>query len=177
MRINSLASVLLAGVALAVFVSAGCDKPKEAEHAALGDHADHDHDGHDHAEEGHVNHDDHPAHGPNNGHIFKLDTAEFQGEWRKYPDNDVIKMYLLDATGKNAAPMKVDSFTVTPKVGVDQSGFTLEPEEPDAEGATAVYSLDDKDLAIAIPLGVNIEIKAGDKVLKGEIKAHQPLDH
>ncbi len=182
MRITSLASVLLAGIALALFMSTGCDKPSGDDHAAHGDHdhdAEHAHDADDHT--GHDDdtdsHADHPDHGPFGGHVFKLDTSEFQGEWKKYKDNDVIKMYLLDATGKKAAPLKVDSFIVTSKVGNDDAGFTLEPEEPDAEGATAVYSLDDKDLSIAIPLGVDIEIKVGDKVYKGEIKAHQPLDH
>lgn len=171
MRINSLASILVAFMALAVFASTGCDKPNGDDHAAHGDNdkapdADADHDA-----------DDHPAHGPFGGHIFTLDSSDYQGEWKKYKDNDVIKMYVLDAAGKNAASLKIDSFVVTPKVGNDGTSFTLEPEEPDADGATAVYTLDDKDLSIAIPLGVDIEIKVGDKVYKGEIKAHKPLDH
>ena len=171
MRINSLASLLLAFIALAVFVSTGCDKPSGDDKAAQGDNVHSQDDEHDHEA------DDHPAHGPHGGHIVKLDNSDFQAEWKKYKDNDVIKMYVLDASGKNATPVKIDSFVITPKVGNDGTGFTLEPEEPDADGATAVYCLDDKDLSIAIPLGVDIEFKIGDKVYKGEIKAHEPLDH
>lgn len=86
-------------------------------------------------------------------------------------------MYILDAAGKEAVAQKVDSFTVTPKVGNDETGFVLEPESPDEQGLSAVYVLDDQELSIAVPLGVDIEIKIGDKVFKGEIKAHEPLDH
>lgn len=175
MRSNSLVSLFLTVIALVVFASTGCDKPSGTENAAKSSPADHDHEGDDHAHD-HEGH-DHPAHGPFGGHIFELDSEDFQGEWKKYKDNDVIKMYLLDAAGKKAAAAKVDSFIVTPKVGNDNAGFTLMPEEADADGVTAVYSLDDKDLAIAIPLGVDIEIKIGDKVYKGQIKAHEPLDH
>lgn len=170
MRINSLTSVLTAFFALAVFASTGCDE--QPEKAAQGDKV-----ANDSGDDKHSDDHDHPAHGPFGGHMVKLDTSDVQLEWKKYKDNDVIKMYVLDAAGKEAAPMKIDSFIVTPKVGNDGTGFTLEPEEPDSDGATAVYSLDDKDLSIAIPLGVDIEIKAGDKVYKGEIKAHEPLDH
>lgn len=168
MRINSLTSVLIAFIALAVFASTGCD-----EHHDDAAHGDNNQVANNTGDDNH----DHPAHGPFGGHMVKLDTSDVQVEWKKYKDNDVIKMYVLDAAGKQAAPMKIDSFIVTPKVGNDGTGFTLEPEKPDADGATAVYWLDDKDLSIAIPLGVDIEIKAGDKVYKGEIKAHEPLDH
>lgn len=171
MRINSLTSALIAVIALAVFASVGCDDHHSDHDPDNGSHAGHNHEADDHSA------DDHPAHGPFGGHIFKLDTSDFQGEWKKYKDNDVIKMYVLDAAGKKAAPLKIDSFVVTPKVGNDDSSFTLEPEEPDDDGASAVYWLDNKDLSIAIPLGVDIEIKIGDKTYKGEIKAHQPLDH
>ena len=41
----------------------------------------------------------------------------------------------------------------------------------------SVFKLDDADLALAIPLGVDIQIEVGDKTVKGEIKAHAPLDH
>ena len=181
MRINSTSSLIVAVLAVALFAVNGCDssggsgtsnggKTSNADHDGDHDHGDHDHD-HDH------DHDDHPAHGPFGGHIFALEPDDMQGEWKKYIDSNVIKMYLLDAAGKKEVPQKVDSFVVTPKVGNDEGGFTLEPENPDASGISAVYMLDDQDLSIAIPLGVDIEIKIGNKVFKGEIKAHEPLDH
>ncbi|MEM9943974.1 MAG: hypothetical protein AAF939_20615 [Planctomycetota bacterium] len=140
------------------------------------DHGDHDHDGdHDHGHDDHAH--DHPPHGPNHGHIFDLDTDGHQGEWCKYPDNNVIRMFILDAKGKKNVPVKIDSFTVRPKVGADEEEFVLEPEEANENGETATYKLDDEDLYRAIPLGVDIEIKSGDQTWKGEIKAHKPLDH
>ena len=65
---------------------------------------------------------------------------------------------------------------MTPKVGEGVEPFELEAEDP-KDGMSAVYMLDDARLAIAIPLGVNIEIKMGDKTIKGEIKSHEVRDH
>jgi hypothetical protein len=192
-----MSSLIVAMLAITVFAINGCDSSvgngktnggaatdsdHDHDHDHDGDDHDHDgdHDGDDHDHDG-DDHDhaqsDHPAHGPFGGHIFALEPNEFQGEWKKYTDSNVIKMYILDADGKKEVSQKVDSFTVTPKVGNDEGGFVLEPENPDEQGLAAVYMLDDQDLSIAIPLGVDIEIKIGDKVFKGEIKAHKPLDH
>ena len=170
LSVKSISSFFLAALALFMFAAVGCENPK-----ADGDgHAAHEHDGHEH--DGHGHDHDHPAHGPNGGHIFPMDTDEYQAEWKKYMDNNKIRMYILDAEGKEAAPIAVDSFTVTPKVGEGVEPFELEAEDP-KDGMSAVYMLDDARLAIAIPLGVNIEIKMGDKTIKGEIKSHEVRDH
>ncbi len=158
----------------------GCDKPADPSVAKGGAKpvvAEHSHDeghDHDHATDDH----DHPAHGPNGGHVFKLDAAGYQGEWKQYTGNNVIRMYLLNDKEKpEPMPMKIDSFQVIPAAGNDQTPFVLEAEEPDADGKSAVYILDDKNLHLAIPLGVAIEIKSGDTVMKGKIEAHEPMDH
>ncbi len=178
MRINSVTSLLVAAFALVIFVT-GCEKPTDVDggsKAKSGENADHDHDD-DHAhDDGHA-HDDHPAHGPFGGHIFPIDSSDYQGEWKKYKDNNIIRMYLLDSEGKKEVAVKVDSFIVKPQAGKGDVVFELTAEEPDENGASATYMLDDEELTIAIPLGVDIEIKMGDKTLKGQIKAHKPLDH
>ncbi len=160
----------MACLAIATFSVVGCDNgtTKQAD-KKVDPHAGHDHSSDDP--------DDHPAHGPFGGHVFDLDTTEHQVEWKKYKDNDMIRMYVLDGKGKEATPIKVDSFIVTPKIGDDGISFNLEPEAADENGVTAIYVLDDKDLSIAIPIGVDVEIKVGDKTYKGEIKSHDPLDH
>jgi hypothetical protein len=149
----------------------GCDKPSETaagggNSAASSDH-DHDHDDHDH---------DHPEHGPNGGHLFETDSTEYVFEWQKFKDNNVIKMHVLDKD-KNPVAVKVDSFKIMPMAGNDSSPFELVAETPDDEGKSSVYMLDDQDLSIAIPLGVNIEIVMGDSTIKGKIDQHEPLDH
>ena len=178
MRILSTSSLILAVLAVAVFAVTGCDTSggNAKTNGGGANSAEHDHD-HDHAHDHAHDHSDHPAHGPFGGHIFELEPNDMQGEWKKYTDSNVIKMYLLDAAGKKEVAQKVDSFTVTPKVGSEEEGFTLVAEKADEQGLSAVYMLDDQQLSIAIPLGVDIEIKIGDKVYKGEIKAHEPLDH
>ena len=165
---------LLVLAALAVFVS-GCDySAQQAAKGKVDDGHGHSHDdGHDHGED--ADH-DHPAHGPNGGHLFAVDSPDYQVEWCKFKDNNVIKMYLLDKDGKSVAE-KVTSFKVIPTAGSDQTPFELVAEAADGEGKASVFSLDDQGLCIAIPLGVDLEIAMGDKVLKGKIESHAPRDH
>lgn len=175
MRVNSMTSLLVACFALIVFATGGCDKPT----ANTGTTPDAGHEDHDHDHEGH-DHDDehsHAAHGPMGGHIFSLSSPDFQGEWKKYPDNNIIRMYVLDAAGKKPVPVNVDSFIVKHKIGNDGKQFEFAAEDPDESGASAVYKLDDQDLAIAMSTGVDIEIKIGDQTVTGSIEAHEPLDH
>jgi hypothetical protein len=187
MQVKTLTSVGTALLAMFLF-SVGCQEPSSptkpadshGDHDHDGhdhdhDHAghDHDHDGHDHAEGGH----DHPPHGPNHGHIFNFDSDDIKGEWCKYKDNDVIRMYLLDGKGEAPKPLVVEKFLVKPMVGNDETPFELEAEDVDPEGASASYMLDDKMLQTAIPLGVKIEVVTEGKTFTGEIKAHEPLDH
>lgn len=167
---QSLLSIAIAMLAMVIFTT-GCQDGTDTPGTDTGDSH-----GHDHASEDDHAH-DHPAHGPNGGHIFQLDDSEVTGEWCKFSDNNVIKMHILDAAGKEAMPMKVDSFSVQSMAGNDGAEFMLEADGADADGKASLFMLDDEDLATAIPLGVKIVIKSGDKTINGEIKAHTPLDH
>jgi len=169
MSAKSICSFMFTALALVIVAGTGCEKPG----AGHGDHGDHSHEGHDH---GHEHAHDHPAHGPNGGHIFPLDTDKYQAEWKKYSDNNVIKIHILDASGKKAAPIAASSITITPKVGEGNLSFELPADSPE-NGLSSVFMLDDAELALGIPLGVDIKIMAGDEVINGEIKAHAPLDH
>ncbi|MDB2685799.1 hypothetical protein N9Y42_01135 [Mariniblastus sp.] len=195
MRTKSLLSFLVAMLATIV-IAGGCQEPvgdtdgggaqshDEHDHSSCDhdhDHSscdhDHSHDGdHDHAADGDHGH-DHPAHGPNHGHMFDFDSDEFTGEWCQYPDNNVIRIYLLDEKGEGSKPLVVEQFLVKPLVGSEGDPFELEPEDVDPEGAADSFMLDDMVLRTAIPLGVEIEVIADGKTLKGEIKAHKPMDH
>jgi hypothetical protein len=182
MKNQTYLSFVTAFLAVCIF-AIGCQDPPADSHDHGDSHGDHDHDGHDHDGHSHDHdgHDhgshDHPAHGPNHGHIFDFDSPDFKGEWCKYKDNDVIRMYILDGKGEAPKPLAVDSFVVKPQVGNDGAAFELEAENVDPEGAAHSFMLDDKLFQMAIPTGVTIEVTAGDTVLKGEIKAHEPLDH
>ncbi len=142
-----------------------------------GDHDGHDHDGEDHDDhEGH-DHAEHDVHGPFGGHVFSFDSDDYRGEWKHYNDNDVIRVYILDSAGKKEAPVNA-TVAMIPLGGSDRTPFELEAEKPNAEGQSAVYSLDDKNLGIAITaVGVKVEAKIGDKTYSGTIEAHEPHDH
>ena len=199
MRIKSLLSFVVVMMATTIF-AVGCQEPTETassdghdhgdhsgcdhDHAGHdhGDHSECDHDGHDHGDHDghdHASHDDpdHPPHGPNHGHMFDFDSDEFTGEWCQYKDNNVIRIYLLDAKGQSSKPMVVEQFLVKPLVGSEDEPFELEPENVDPEGAAESFMLDDNSLRTAIPFGVEIEVVTEGKTLKGQIKAHEPRDH
>ena len=108
---------------------------------------------------------------------FEFDSDEFTGEWCKYKDNNEIRIYLLDGKGESPKPLVVEQFLVKPLTGSEDEPFELEPEDVDPEGAAHSFMLDDVLLQTAIPLGVEIEVIADGKTLKGQIKAHEPLDH
>ena len=144
-----------------------------------GDHEGHDHgdhEGHDHGDhEGH-DHAAHDVHGPFGGHVFSFDSDDYRAEWKHYNDNDVIRVYILDSTGKKEAPVKA-TVEMIPMAGSDKTPFELEAEKPDDEGRSAVYSLDDKNLGIATTLGLKVEMKTDGKTYTGVIEAHAPHDH
>jgi len=183
MRIKSFSTFVVAMLGIVIF-TVGCQEPGTADAGHGHDHGEHGHDhsdcehGHDHDGHDHASHDhDHPPHGPNHGHMFEIDSDEFTGEWCQYQDNDVIRFYLLDSKGQSPKPMVVEKFLVKPMVGSEGEPFELEPEDVDPEGAAHSFMLDDNDLRTAIPLGVEIEVIADGKTLKGMIKAHEPRDH
>jgi len=161
----------------------GCAETETSDSKAdHGTHAGHDHDhDHDHDHGDHEGHDhgDHAmdVHGPFGGHTFKWDSDEYRAEWKHYNDNDVIRVYVLDSTGKKEAPVKA-TMAMIPLGGSDMTPFELEAESANEEGQSAVYSLDDKNLGIATTaVGVKVEMKIDDKTYTGIIEAHAPHDH
>ena len=157
---------LLAVVALSTSMFSGCDDGKVDA-------------GHSHKEGEH--HDDHdedslPAHGPNNGHLFRLEGTDMVGEWIHYSSNDIIRVVLLDET--RTYPVDYDGVSITPKAGDDQTPFVLELDtEKNPEGEKKVYMLDEKRLMHAMSLGVDVEMTVGDKKYTGKIEPHAHHDH
>ena len=60
---------------------------------------------------------------------------------------------------------------------IEDNDDTEDPEAEDADGKTAVYSLDDQDLSMAINLGVDVKIMIGDQTYTGKISPVEPHDH
>lgn len=137
----------------------------------------HDHDGHDHGDHDGHDHSGDDVHGPFGGHTFRFDSDDYRAEWKHYNDNNVIRVYVLDPTGKKEAPVKA-SVAMFPMAGSDKTPFELEAEKPNESGESAVYALDDQNLGIAITAGgVKVEMKTGGKTYTGIIDAHAPHDH
>ena len=161
--------VMFAGLALACFLVTGCGDTKKDDKTDGGtktvNKTDDGHDDHSH------------MHGPNSGHMFEITPDEYHGEWKQYSDNTKIKIFILDKDAKKNVAIKADSVKVIPRVGEDKTPFVLTAESPNEAGEAASFVLDDAKLKKSIPLGVDIEFSIGDKVYKGEIAAHAPMDH
>lgn len=150
----------------------GCEQPATSDLGNLEAH-DHDHD-HDH-DHGH-DHGDLPAHGPNKGHLFRLEGTELVGEWCHYNDNNVIRMFLLDDKHVNA--VAIDGVSVTPTAGNEKTPFEMIPDPEHKVGDdTLAFMLDEQKLHVAMTVGVEVEYKMGDKTFKGKIAPHAPHDH
>lgn len=169
----NLLKISAAGLALVCLLISACSKPMTSDvpegshvHADGSVHANHDEHVYDSKREHGHNDDLHPI-GNNGGHLFAFDS-DYQGEWSNYSSNDVVRVYILDAAGKELVPVK-GTVVITSK---DQSTFELDPEEPDADGKAAKFTLDNSALSIAMNLGVTIELKIDDKAYSAKIKPH-----
>lgn len=113
-------------------------------------------------------------HGPNGGHIFEFDdSTEFLGEWVQHRSSDLITIFILDDTGKQNLPLAIESMIVRRGDAL----FSLDPVEPNDVGETAKYALEDKDLTIAMNLGVTVEIDISEKTYSGKIPANAGHHH
>ncbi|MCH2183673.1 MAG: hypothetical protein MK108_16870 [Mariniblastus sp.] len=174
---------LCMGMALFCFCLGGCDKPQEVKNSKKDGNDAHAHDdGHDHSHDDHADHDGDAEEGklgplgPNGGHQIPFDSDDMNAEWVHYNDNDIIRVVILDPSGKENRPIKADSVTIRRTKGNDE-GFALTAENPDENGATDKYMLDDKNLAIAMVLGVTVEVKMDGKTYSGKIPPHEPHSH
>ncbi len=163
---------LFPAIALAGFLLVGCDNTGTPDDNNAGGATTTDENGHAHGEGG-----AHPAHGPHDGHLFEWNTHDLHGEWKHYKDNSLIRVFVLDENAEDAVAVKADSLTVRRDLEDDDEIFELEAEEPNADGEAAVYRLDDAGLAMAMNLGVVVEMKIGDKTYTSKIAAHEPHDH
>ena len=171
------------GLALSCFCLGGCDKPQEAKNSKGNGNDVHAHDdGHSHDDGHDHSHDDHAEDGklgpmgPNGGHQIPFDSEDMNAEWVHYNDNDIIRVVILDPSGKENRPIKAESVMIRRTKGNDE-GFTLTAEDPDENGAAEKYMLDDKNLAIAMVLGVTVEVKMDGKTYTGKIPPHEPHSH
>lgn len=185
-----LLSTLLLATGVAVLFS-GCDqtKPAGTQSAAKTTASDHGHDhepGHDHDHAGEAEHAGVTAgaaapasahsevHG---GHPLQIENASFSAEWKHYSDNHVIEFFVLDKAGKADMPIKADSITVR-QTGVDNPEvFKLAAVEPDADGKTAHFRIDDRNLTTAMHLGVEVEFEFDGGKYTVKIPPHAKHDH
>jgi hypothetical protein len=100
-------------------------------------HEDHGHEGHDHAH-------DHPAHGPNGGHILETDTKGYHFEWT-HNEEGLVTVYALDESTTKALPIAASEVTIDVKIADNKQSFTL-PAADASEGKATKFEVTDKEL-------------------------------
>ncbi len=173
--------------ALACLVSIGCQDSNSTVDSGKKTNTTHTHDDgseHDHEHKDVASDSQSPADGAtqtcvigeNGGHVFVFENKDYKGEYVISKDSDVVRFFLLNSKDEDVS-LKVDSFKVTPMAGADSVSFELAADSADGDGKSHIYAAEEKELRIAIPLGVKVEVKAGDLVLNGTIEAHEHHDH
>ena len=152
-------------VALGTFALAGC----QPQPTNSGEHSHNDHEGSEHgnhnADNDHSeNTNAHPPHGPHSGHVYSFDQ-DYQLEWA-LSTTDLVRIYILDAEGKKVTPV-VGSLVI--KREADGSSFELDPENPAEDGSVESFTLENKELSIAMNLGVVAELKTKNKTYVAKI--------
>jgi len=155
---------------------AGCTSSTTTTSTAKTDdhgHDDHGHEGHDHAH-------DHPAHGPNGGHILETDTEGYHFEWTHNEDG-LVTVYALDASAEKALPIAASELTINVKIADQQPSFQL-PAVDASEGKATKFEVTDKELlgvlealdgkseSVTATLVANIE--GLDKPVTAKFEAH-----
>ncbi len=98
---------------------------------------------------------------------FLFAPAEYRGAWSNPVGSDLIRFVILDQSGSEEVPVQAQSLLVYSQ---DGAVFALDPEDADEQGRTAVYRLEDRDLAFAVQLGMTVEMQIGDRVFRGKTK-------
>lgn len=104
----------------------------------------------------------------NDGHSFTFEPHDYAGEWGHTFNSDLIQIFILDKTTNEKKRVQLDSISI--RRG-DQI-FSLDAENEDEQGLAHTYSLDNKELAIAMNLGVTLEMTVGEKNYTAKIAPH-----
>ncbi len=114
---------------------------------------------------------EHAAHGPHGGHPFSLTGLDSKIEAITNKTNDLTQVFFLDHEAKAIQPVKAEKVVVkTDKLG--GKSFELKPVNADANGATAEYSLDDKELKSIVGLSPTLEVTVDGKTYSGTMDFH-----
>ncbi len=108
----------------------------------------------------------HVEHESINGHPFRFEPADFAGTWLGYSHNDVIRVFIMDRSGESRVRLQVDSIAV---FGADGAVFTLDPVDVDAKGTADSFSLENRDLAIAMNRGAKLVMEIGEKTYQADV--------
>ena len=114
---------------------------------------------------------EHAAHGPNGGHPFSVTGLDYKIEAVANNTNDLTQVFFLDHDAKANQPIKAEKVVIkTDKLG--GKSFELKPVNADANGATAEYSLEDKELKSILGLSPTLEVTVDGKTHSGTVDVH-----
>jgi hypothetical protein len=166
-RFSSSAWHLWAVALVALWGSAGCNKP--ANHSEKVPNADHAHD-HDHAH-----------HGPHHGHLMEIGGEEYHAEWT-HDESGKVTFYILDAEAKKEVPVDAQELTIDVKIGGNSPVTYKLPAVSPKDGKSATFEIVDKQLlgvletlkspGIVATLHVNVNGKQFDQRIEEHEHSH-----
>ena len=103
--------------------------------------------------------------------MFDFDS-DYTAEAQRVSGGDIIRIAILDKEGKKEARVLTESLTVRRKDEVFV--MTPSPDDETTDEGSYLFELNDKDFAIAWSLGIEVEMKVGDKMYKGTLGSFEP---
>jgi hypothetical protein len=153
--------LLLPALALAGFLTTGCEPPQANNKPA---------DGHDHA---------HVHHGPHGGHIMEIGEEEYHAEWT-HDENGKVTFFILNAEATKEVPIAAEDLTIEVKIGNNEPATYKLAAMNAQDGKASAFEAVDKNLAGVLETlseGVSATIKKltiGDKTFENlKIEEHK----
>ena len=104
--------------------------------------------------------------GINGGYRFLFEPPEFSGEWTQSVDTDVVRFFILNASGSENVAVQPESFYVRSSENVI---FSLDPELIDGSEITSSFSLADRNLSLAMNSTVEVVMNLPGKSFRATL--------
>lgn len=157
----------LAVLSMATLSFTGCGGDESGSDDSNDAHDDHDHD-HDHA---------HSHDGPHGGISFDFDQSGYKGEWNHDNEHQIVRIYILDAEGKEGAMVAAEKVIVRDTKGREPQEYELLAEDASDDGTASTFAKKSGPLLAAMPLGVEVEVEIDGEKYTAKVEPHVHHDH
>lgn len=117
-----------------------------------------------------------PAHvqeltGINGGQRFTFDPPDYSGEWTQDNNTNLVRFFIVDRSGSRNVSVAADSFCI--KSG-DNLMFSLDPDNGYNSSGSDSFSLEDRNLALAMNSTVEVVLQVQGKSYRAILNESAP---